>query len=170
MLAPEAPLLVTRRGLLAGGAALTATAALPAAAPDTVAFQVARNGSLIGTHTLRSERRGPALRVHIAADFRVGFGFITLFRYHHQALEYWQDGQFMALDTATNSNGKLFHVHAERTPSGIAIQAADLPDRVVAGTALPLTHWAQAAMHAPLFNPQTGEMLPETARRKAPAP
>jgi hypothetical protein len=162
---PMPPL--TRRSLLAGLTALAATVRPAAATPDSdtdLAFKVARNGADIGTHTLKFDRSGTTLRAHIAADFRIGFGFITLFRYKHRALEEWRDGQFVALDTETDSNGKQFHVHAQRIATGIAIQATGLADQLVSTDTLPLTHWAQAAMHAPVFNPQTGKMLHEVAR------
>jgi hypothetical protein len=168
----DAPrLALTRRSLLAGGAAVAACPTIAIAAarfPDPalpdLTFKVARNGHDIGAHTLRFDRSGNSLRVHIAADFRIGLGFITLFRYRHRGLEEWRDGQFVALDTETDSNGSKFHVHAQRTNGGIAIQATGLPDQLVSGDALPLTHWSEAAMRAPVFNPQTGKMLHEIVR------
>ncbi len=172
MTVPPAPgLCLTRRGLVTAAACLLgsgpAFAGIGSGAPDVpadLAFDVSRNGSKIGTHTLHFEREAGTMRVHIAADFRVGFGFITLFRYRHRALEEWRDGHFWALDTETDSNGKHYSVEARRTGQGVAIRATHLADALAPANALPLTHWSQAAMQAPLFNPQTGEMLHETAR------
>jgi hypothetical protein len=132
--------------------------------PDRIAFAVTRNGSAIGSHTLTFQRAGQDLRVLIEAKFHVGFGPITFFRYEHRGVEQWRNGQFVSLQTDTNENGRIFRVRAERRAAGVAIAATNLADQLAPATALPLTHWAQQAMHAPLFNPQTGKILAETAR------
>jgi hypothetical protein len=131
---------------------------------NTLAFQVSRNGAPIGTHRLDFDRRGRDITVRIGAAFRVGFSFVTLYRYRHDGVEQWRDGAFQSLETETNDNGRVFRVHARRVQSGILIQATGLPDRLAPAEALPLTHWAVAGMAAPLFNPQTGAMLRETAQ------
>jgi hypothetical protein len=135
-------------------------------APDSLAFQVSRNGRAIGTHNLDFVRTGKAVTVRILAEFRVGFGPITFYRYRHQGSEHWQDGRFQSLETTTNDNGTPYEVRARRVPGGILIQATGLGDQMAPETALPLTHWAIAAMNAPLFNPQTGKMLRESARKR----
>jgi hypothetical protein len=148
----------------------------PAVPPGgALAFQGSRNGSPIGKHTLNFAQDGARVgapnlasngttTVHIEADFRVGFSFITLYRYHHAGIESWRDGQFQSLETTTNDNGTAFQVSARRTTSGILIRATGLPEYVAPPDALPLTHWAIAAMTAPLFNPQTGRLLREVVR------
>jgi hypothetical protein len=127
-------------------------------------FQVCRNGSPIGTHRLDFNTHGTTTRVRIDATFRIGIGFLTLYRYRHQGMEIWRDGAFQSLDTTTDDNGTSFRVQAARAAAGILIKATGLPDRLAPANTLPLTHWAEAAMSAPLFNPQTGAMLRETAQ------
>jgi hypothetical protein len=166
-----------RRGLLAGGCgclgalalprpAWAAPAGVPAAGP--LAFQVSRNGSAIGTHRLDFTQDGATTTVRIDASFRVGFGFITLYRYHHQGVEIWRDGAFASLHTITHDNGTNFEVRADRVASGIRITATGIADRIAPPGTLPLTHWSVAAMAAPLFNPQTGKMLRETCQPQGP--
>jgi hypothetical protein len=161
---------LSRRGVLAGGLAVVAARAaiaggIPEAPmPDTLKFKVMRNGSEIGTHTLSFSRSAGTLRVMIEAEFRVGFGPIRLFHYSHRGLEQWRDGQFQSLATETNDNGTRRQVRAVRGPDGILIKATGEPDVMAPSGALPLTHWAVAAMHAKLFNPETGKLLQETAR------
>ena len=104
------------------------------------------------------------MRVAIDAQFRVGFGPITLFRYTHQGVEQWRGGRFYSLVTETDDNGTRHSVNAQRGPDGIVIKAAGQPDVLAPETALPLTHWSVAAMKTRLFNPETGKMLEETAR------
>ncbi len=159
-------LLLQRRNLLAGGAALACMRSARAAVPadGTLAFQVSRNGSVIGTHTLNFAKSGSGLTVRIDAAFRVHFGPITLYRYRHQGVEQWQDGKFVALDTQTDDNGTPFEVHARRSDAGVVIQATNMPKQVAPHDTCPLTHWAEAALGARLFNPQDGKRLHETAQ------
>ena len=160
---------IQRRAVIAGCAGLaawrTARAAALAVVPATenLVFQVSRNGSPIGAHRVIFRTTGGGLTAQIDAAFTVGFGFITLYRYHHQAEERWRDGVFQSLRSTTNDNGKPFTVDARRVPNGILIRATGLPNQLAPANALPLTHWAIAAMDAPLFNPETGEMLREAA-------
>jgi hypothetical protein len=168
---------LTRRFVIVGSIAVaalqpagTALASVlpgnPASVPpsDSLVFEVSRNGSPIGTHRLDFTRSGGETRVKIDAAFKVGFSFITLYRYRHQGEEIWRDGEFQSLDTTTSDNGTTFRVQAGRVEGGILIKATGLPDHLAPASALPLTHWAEAAMTAPLFNPQTGKMLRETAQ------
>ena len=166
-----------RRGLLAGGCGTLGALAFPcpvSAAPAGVpvagplTFQVSRNGSPIGTHSLDFAQDGDTTTVRIDAAFRIGFGFITLYRYRHQGVEIWRGGTFASLHTTTNDNGTAFEMRADRVPSGIRIQATGLADRIAASGTLPLTHWSVAAMASPLFNPQTGKMLRETCKPQGP--
>jgi hypothetical protein len=157
---------VVRRHVLFGGAAFACMPGSDAAAPAkrTLAFLVSRNGSEIGTHRLSFVRGGDTLTVRIDADFRVGFGPITLYRYHHTGIERWQNGAFASLDTQTDDNGTRYEVHARRTGAGVAISATDLPDQVAPPGTMPLTHWAVGALGARLFNPQTGKLLRESVQ------
>jgi len=169
---------IGRRAALAGGAALACLPDLALARANTPAsnalptgsltFQVSRNGAPIGAHRLAFSRSGADLTVQIDAAFQVGFGFITFYRYRHTGVERWRDGRFEALETTTDDNGRMFRVRAHRAPSGVLIQATGVADQTAPANALPLTHWAMAAMMAPLFNPQTGKMLRETAQPRGP--
>ncbi len=154
-----------RRMVLAAGLALAVKPSSGAcASPGRLAFDVRRNGRSIGTHTITFDRAGGRLAVLIEAQFRVGLGPITLFHYSHHGEEIWRDGQFHSLATETDDNGTPHQLRAERAAAGVRIQIAGRPDLVAPADALPLTHWAQAAMHTRLFNPETGQVLAETAR------
>jgi hypothetical protein len=171
--------MIRRRHILAGAAAMACMRTAARAAEDPLvpgevpgggglAFRVSRNGSDIGTHTINFTRNGSALTVRIDASFRVHFGPITFYRYRHQGVEQWRDGQFVALDTQTDDNGSKFEVHATRGAGGVLIRATNLPDQVAPPGTLPLTHWAVADMGAKLFNPQDGTLLTETLQVRGP--
>jgi hypothetical protein len=138
-------------------------------ASGRLAFQVSRNGSEIGTHTLAFVRNGDTLSVHIDAKFRVHFGPITFYRYHHQGVEQWRNGAFASLETSTDDNGSRFAVHAARTANHVLIRATGMADQMAPADALPLTHWALETTQAALFNPETGKLLQETLQTRGPS-
>jgi len=157
---------LTRR-MFVRAAAVAATSpaarAMPAPQTNALAFQVMRHGTVIGTHAVWFETAGKTLAAHLDCKLRISFGPITVFRYHHKGLERWENGRFAALDTTTDNNGTALSLSARRTPAGIEIRSGGIT-RVAPAGALPLTHWNQACMSAPLFNPQDGTLLEETAQ------
>lgn len=154
----------TRRLVIGGTAALACAPALGAladalqAARRDVVFDVWRNGARIGTHRVSFRDGDRDFVASIDAQFLVKLGPIPLFHYHHQAQETWRGGQFAALQSHTDSNGKQEHVSAVSTAGGVAIVTGNGRLTAPAG-AHPLTHWNPAVLEGPLFNPQTGAPL-----------
>jgi hypothetical protein len=158
---------LTRRAAVLGSFALAPLLRpFPAygnAGEDRIGFEILRHGSVIGSHQVVFERSGGMVRAHIDCTMHVGFGPLVFFRYRHQGVEVWQDGVFQSLDTSTDNNGHPLRVTARRTAHGIDIRTADGTARLAPAGALPLTHWNVACMRAPLFNPQDGTLIHETA-------
>jgi hypothetical protein len=145
----------------AAGAASAWTGAGAAGADADLRFEVWRGRQKIGLHTVRFAPSGTALRVQITAQMLVALGPIPLFRYRHQALELWRDGQFVSLESHTVTNGRLETLKAERGADGVSIVAGKATPLRAPPSACPLSHWNLAAMDGPLFNPQTGAQLHE---------
>lgn len=155
---------LTRRGII-GGAAILSTVparlladALSSARQD-VLFEVWRKGARIGTHSVRFQGGPQDFVAHIHAQFEVKLGPITLFHYRHLAQETWRGGQFAQLQSQTDSNGKQERVSAVRSGAGVAIVSGGRR-MTAAPNAHPLTHWNPAVLETPLFNPETGALLP----------
>jgi len=125
-------------------------------------FLVTRNGSEIGSHVLSFAQEGDDLVVHIDVQMRVGLGPFTFFHYRHQGEERWRGGQFVSLQTETDHNGDALRVRAQRKGDRVRVEATGLAPQDLPGNALPLTHWNVACMHARLFNPEEGVVIPET--------
>jgi len=128
---------------------------------DVLKFDVHRNECVIGQHVLRFTHEGDDLVVRIDVQMRVGFGPITLFRYHHQGEERWRAQKFVSLTTRTDNNGTPLQVKANRIGDAVMVEATGSPVRRLPVDALPLTHWNVACMQATLFNPQDGTILPD---------
>ncbi len=156
-------ILPSRRDLILGIAAISASNAHAATLPRALVFAAYRNGRKIGEHRLSFEGAGEALTVRVRAEMAVKIGPVTVFRYLHEVTEQWWSGQFEALSSRTNSNGKGESVEAQRTPGGVSIRAGAASVTGPAAT-LPMTHWNRRTVGAPLFNPQTGKLLALTVR------
>lgn len=163
---PSDPYALTRRGLVAAGFGLALPTFATAAAPANgrLSFAVFRNGDRVGEHVMRFSRSGGGIDVSTDAEMIVKLGPVPVFRYTHTATERWRGGDFAALSTQTNSNGKRERVSAEASGAGVRIEGPSGQVNAPAGTA-PLTHWNTAAFDGPLFNPQLGKMLKVSVSR-----
>lgn len=160
-----------RREILLGGLAAVSVGApaMATAYPKTLAFAAYRNGAHIGEQRMTFETTDGTLAVRTQADFTVKIGPVVLFRYRHEALERWREDRFESLETHTDSGGKRESVVATRTPSSVVIATQSPKPMAAPASALPFTHWNMAIARAPLFNPQTGALLRQTARQLGPS-
>lgn len=138
---------------LAAIAALTASAPVFAneAAPEDIIFEVLRNGSRFGEHSVRFEQDGDALRARTEIDLRVNIGPFTVFRYEHEADEIWRDGELVAISAETLKDGERSRFDYDRSePDLEPILAAFLPS----------THWrSYDTATQTILNTETGEPL-----------
>ncbi len=158
----DAPSAVTRRLFLACFSAIACTPAIAANRPvRALRFEAFRNGQRVGAQAMTFETAPGALTVRTVADFAVKLGPITIFSYHHEAVEQWQDGAFAGIRTRTNQNGRLASVSAVRRADCVLIAPSPGRTITVPAAALPFTHWNRKIASAPLFNPQDGRLLHE---------
>jgi hypothetical protein len=157
--------MIARRGLLVGGAALAATVASRGVAvtvlPD-LRFDVFRNDSNVGHHTISFHADGDTLVANVAVEIVVRFGPIPVFRYNLAARETWRGDRFLSLESETNDDGKSFRVQATNADNQVIVQTEAVPRAVLAPGTIPLTHWNQLCMERPLFNPQDGVPIAST--------
>ncbi len=170
------PVVMLRRGLLGGLAAVACVPRVAAAIGPSVSgvpgvppggrlsFAAFRNGTPLGTHDLTFTTSGADLTIRMAVNFRLGFGFITLFRYHHEGVEVWRDGQFASLHTETTEGGTRTALRAQRTGQAVLVQTTGKPDLLLPPDARPLTHWAMLAPGTKLFHPQFGDAITAPVR------
>jgi hypothetical protein len=159
-----------RRDMLLGGLSAMASPAAASTYPKTLAFAAYRNGARIGEQRMTFETADDRLAVRTQAEFAVKIGPIVIFRYRHEALERWRAGGFESLETQTESAGKRERVDATHTPGGVVIVTQATKPTTAPATALPFTHWNMAIARAPLFNPQTGAVLRQTAHQMGAGP
>jgi hypothetical protein len=131
---------------------------------DAISFTVWRKGSQIGTHQVRFERQGDRLSVRTAADFAVGFGPITFYRYHYRVTEVWQGSELMTISAQTDDNGTEAFVEARRQGDAIAVDGSKSGRYIAPKGAIAGTHWNPAETGQPMINPENGELMHFTCR------
>ena len=151
---------ITRRGVLAGGAAALA---LPVRAqvPESgrLAFRCFRNGSELGTHSLVFQRRGEELTVSIAVDYVVRLGPIPVFRYALRGTEIWRGDALVSIRAETNDDGDKVNMSATAEGGRMVVEGSKTGRYVAPPGAIAATHWNRREIDAPMINPQNGELL-----------
>ena len=159
-----------RRAVLGGtfGLTLAAFGSTPTRADDvplgvppsgSLSFDVFRKDSRIGTHRLTFQRAGSAMTVLIAADFRVGLGPLTLFKYSLRTTEHWQDGKLVAATSQTDDNGDAASMSARLEGDALAVVGSKSGGYVAPPGAMLGTHWNRAELQGPMINPENGELM-----------
>jgi hypothetical protein len=135
-----------------------ASLATPAAADQTLTFEVLRQGSPIGTHRVTIHEQGDMRRVDIAIDMAVRFAFVTVYRYTHRATETWDGHQLVALEAATDDNGTRTNVAAKAVAGGLAISGSGGSYLAPADT-IPSSYWNRAKLErTALLDTQSGKI------------
>ena len=114
--------------------------------PDDILFDVYRNGSPFGEHTVRfQETENGALQVDVDVELRAGLGPISLFRYRHDSREVWDDGELVSVTADTFNDG---------TEMDFSLEGDAIPPLTLS------SHWRgyQAGLDR-VFNTETGEPM-----------
>jgi hypothetical protein len=116
---------------LPAGAAVWLALAAVAAAQERMVFDVLRDGSKIGEHSLEFEREDDTLKVSVETAMTVTFAFVPVFRYEHKRIERWRGGELESLAGMTNDDGTEYEIsivrkegHYSRTINGTEEEVA----------------------------------------------
>lgn len=139
---------------------------IDAATPESLSFEVLRDGSQIGRHRISFQEVGDELHVDIAIDLEVNLAFITLFRYEHRNKEVWRDGRLISLESRTNDDGKEYSVSARATDEGLLVEGSS-GSFLAPGDILPTSYWNKATVDQDvLLDTQRGGLLEVSAKAK----
>jgi len=156
-----------RRVLIAGALGVAAAPALALAAPVAAAksassslrFNILRNGKPFGSYTVGFVTAGDVMTVTTDVGMAARIAGMTVFDYKHHCVETWKGGVFQEMTShSVRDNQSDQVVSAVRADGSVQVTnnhgLVSLP-----GDSRPLTHWNQAALRGPLFNPQDGYPL-----------
>jgi len=148
------------RPLILAFALVIAFVAAPASAlPQTLEFDVLREGSPIGGHRVTIDTRDGETHVDIAIDLSVRFAFVTLYRYTHRSTEVWRAGRLIALDAQTDDNGERTRVQARARDGALAVTGSG-GDYLAPADAIPTSYWnPDQVARRRLLDTQSGKLI-----------
>lgn len=127
-------------GALAASAAILALPAQAGPASTNVRFLVMRNGAQIGTNQIRVGHDGEDTTVEMVTHVKVGFAFLTLYRFDQTETEHWSDGRLLALDSITDDNGTVRRADATARDGMLVVECNGKTKRTPA-TTIPFNLW-----------------------------
>jgi hypothetical protein len=129
---------------------------------DRLVFDVFRDGSKFGTHTVAFSLSDDTLTVESDVELKVTLGPLTLFHYVHDVTERYSAGRLVSVAARTKRDGKWKQLTASAAEGGVNVAGAAFRG-LLAGVVIPSTHWNIAEMSQPaMFSTETGAMLPMT--------
>jgi len=158
-----------RRTLITGALATAALPGLALAGPvpadSNLHFAIFRNGKPFGQYNVQFATSGDLLTVTTDVSMSMKVAKMNVFDYQHHCVETWRGGRFVSMSANSirdRQRDQTKFVAAERRDFGVRITTNAGPlDAPV--NAAPLTHWNQAVLQGPIFNPEDGLMLTLTA-------
>jgi Domain of unknown function (DUF6134) len=135
-----------------------ATAAPVAPGPETMKFAVTRDGSRIGTATIRVRRDGDVTIARVATHIAVKIAFITIYRYDQAETERWAGNRLVAMSALTDDNGTVHKVEAWRAGDALSVEA-DGEVYKIDPSVIPANPWNASLVRQKIaLNPQNGRL------------
>lgn len=127
-----------------------------AATPETLAYEILRNGRPIGSHVLRFRDVRDGIEVDIRTDIVFTLLSLPVYRFTHRSTELWRDGRLFALSSDTDDNGERKRVQVERRDGALVLAGGgEAPPEAV-----PASLWHPATVGgAPLLDTLDGSVM-----------
>jgi hypothetical protein len=107
----------------------------------SVNFAVMRNGSQIGTNSIRFARDGGSTTIQMITHIKVGIAFLTLYRFDQTENERWADGRLLAMNATTDDNGTIHRASAATRDGKIVAQCDGKLSATPASNIVPFNLW-----------------------------
>ena len=123
-------------------------------------FTVLRKGKPFGRHVLSFDRDdNGTLTVTTDVDLQVKIGPITAFKYRLDSVEEWIDGQLVALNGTSNSDGRKGKVSATTEENELRVESTKYTGALPT-TIIPSSHWNRLQVYQEqMLSTETGEVL-----------
>lgn len=155
----SSPLPLALTLLSAAGLGLLTLAAQAAPPPAPLAFTVLRDGSEVGSHTLRFRADGADTDVSVDTAVVVRIAMVPVYRFEHHGKEHWQGDRLQTLTSETNDDGTHHTVAAQATGADLAVTGDGTLSHQQAAT-LPASLWSERAMtRTTLMNTLDGHLM-----------
>ncbi|WP_237216437.1 DUF6134 family protein [Falsiroseomonas oryziterrae] len=158
---------VMRRGL-AGIALLPLLATAARAQRADIAFRVLRQGTPVGTHTVRFREESGLLRARTEMRIQVRLAGFTVFRFTQDTEEAWRGDRLIGLESRADRNGRVGECRAVAEGNGIRLRGT-AGEALLPANAAPLTWWRAATLAGgvPVFDVREGRPVEPRLERRA---
>lgn len=169
--------MIDRRAFIGGISATSlalptlARAALPVPQGNRISFDVLRNGTKVGIHTLTFTQNGNDLSVAINVDLLIKVLAVPVYTYTIDATELWSGGVFQSLMSKVNNGGTHLEVQAHKVAAGYDVvginhndPSKSYPEYTAPPDTMPLTYWNKAMLKANILNIQTAHSYPAVVK------
>jgi hypothetical protein len=95
--------------------------------PPDLRFRAMHRGTEVGEHRVGFRSDGDRLVVTTHIDITVKILFFTAFRFSHDAVEVWQAGRLVSVESTTDDNGTRLAVTGAAVGDGFRITGVDGP-------------------------------------------
>jgi hypothetical protein len=130
------------------------------AAPPDIAFRIMRQGSQVGTHSVRFRDEGDLLRARTEMRIRVTLAGFTVFRFTQDTDEAWRGDRLVSLESRADRNGTPGACSATGEMNGLRLRGT-AGEALLPPNAAPLTWWRAATLlrDTPLFDVREGRAV-----------
>lgn len=133
-------------------------------------FRVFLDGDEIGHHKFKFQAIGDGepggdgesgYRLVSEASYKVKLLFVTVYKYQHQSIEYWQGGCLQTIDAKTDDNGEDYKVVGEQSGAQLELTTNGMTQVLDSGCVRTYAYWQPELLQSDrLLNAQTGELQP----------
>lgn len=95
--------------------------------PENLDFHTLYHGASVGEHKVTFQMQGDTLVVTTHIDILIKVWFVTAYQYAHDAVEVWQAGHLVSVDSITTDNGVVTTVSGQTVHDGFRISSSDGP-------------------------------------------
>ena len=149
-------------------ALLLGALAAPAAAgtqpvPQTLEFDIARDGDIVGHHRISFRGEGDRLVVHSDLKIEVEALSFTVYRYQQTREEVWRNGKLVALVATADDDGTPHDIKGAAAPNGALRMSSGQEQWTLPPESVPASFWNQSMVtqRGPLVDSLTGRITPQ---------
>ncbi len=113
---------------------------MPAAYTGNLTFDILRNDTPVGSHSVTFAPDGDTVSVRTKSKIEIGFLFFTAYRFTYASESRWAGDRLVSLSARTDDDGTVTTVKATRDATGLRITGSG-GDYAVTPPIYPTNHW-----------------------------
>ncbi len=130
------------------------------AVPQTLDFDIAHDGDVVGHHRVTFRQDGDRLVVHSELRIEVEVLFLTVYRYQQTRDEVWRNGRLIALASTADDDGTPHDIKGAAGPDGMKVTSGK-DSWTLPAESVPASYWNMSMVtgKGPLVDSLSGKVL-----------